>query len=122
MRPVLDLPELYRQFAEYRLEILEERVRGRLRELRDAHAAGRRVPTSRLKALFAKQERFLAHMIVDDEGVVMGSIDDSHLLTRGGAKADDTEVKKRTRVVDVRILMRMMRIPALSAPSSIDSI
>ncbi|RYP79583.1 hypothetical protein DL769_002893 [Monosporascus sp. CRB-8-3] len=102
VRPVSDLRELYRQFAEYRLEILEERVRRQLRELRDAHAAGGRVPTCRLRAFFAEQERFLAHMnreMVDDGEVVMGSIDDSHLLTRSGANTDGAKVNKRARVV-----------------------
>ncbi len=98
VRPISDLGELYRQFAEYRLEILEERVRRQLKELRDSHAAGRRVPTKRLKAFFTEQERFLAHMnreMVDDEDVVMGSIDDSHLLTTPAKKEDDKASKRQ---------------------------
>ena len=101
VRPTSDLGELYHQFAEYRLEILEERIRQQLRELRDCRSftsragsksgsdakgdAGgrrRRIPTRRLKAFFAEQERFLAHMnqeMLDDEEVTMGYVDDSYL-------------------------------------------
>ncbi|RYP08645.1 hypothetical protein DL764_001773 [Monosporascus ibericus] len=46
-------------------------------------------------SFFGKQERLLAHMnqgIVDAGDIVMGSIDDTHLLTRGAATADDAKV------------------------------
>ncbi|KAI8635446.1 hypothetical protein F5Y19DRAFT_11746 [Xylariaceae sp. FL1651] len=85
VRPISNIHELYNQFAEYRLEMLEERIRLQLKEIRDMAAAGRRVPTKKLKSFFEEQERFLAHMnkeMVDDEHVVMGSIDDSHLINR----------------------------------------
>ncbi|KAK7752480.1 hypothetical protein SLS62_005633 [Diatrype stigma] len=98
VRPISDLGALYHQFAEYRLEILEERVRQQLRELRASGAAGRRVPTKRLKAFFTEQERFLAHMnreMVDDEDVVMGSIDDSHLLTKKEQEAGSPTKRAR---------------------------
>lgn len=101
VRPISDLGALYHQFAEYRLEILEERVRQQLKELRDSGAAGRRVPTKRLKAFFTEQERFLAHMnreMVDDEDVVMGSIDDSHLLTGRKEGQGASSPSKRARV------------------------
>ncbi|KAI1083052.1 hypothetical protein F5B20DRAFT_568806 [Whalleya microplaca] len=91
VRPISNLSELYNQFSEYRLEILEERIRAQLKELRDVNAAGRKVTTKKLKAFFEEQERFLAHMnkeMIDDEQVVMGDIDDSHLLTpKGKAKS-----------------------------------
>ena len=72
VRAVSDLPELYAQFAEYRLEILEERVRAQLRALRDAKRAGRHLPVARLKGFLKEQETFLAHMdreILADEEV-----------------------------------------------------
>ena len=112
VRPISDLGELYHQFAEYRLEILEERVRQQLRELRECKssarassgsdakgdAGGRRrhIPTRRLKAFFAEQERFLAHMnreMIEDEYVVMGSVDDSHRLTKDKEKESEEEKK-----------------------------
>jgi hypothetical protein len=89
VRPVSDLPELYYQFTKYRLEILEERIREQLRELSDAKAAGRTVPTRKLKDFFREQEHFLAHMnreMVDDDQVTMGAIDDSHLLKAAARK------------------------------------
>ncbi|EMR70103.1 hypothetical protein MGN70_005523 [Eutypa lata] len=98
VRPISNLGELYHQFTEYRLEILEERVRQQLKELRDSYAAGRRVPTKRLKAFFSEQERFLAHMnreMVDDEDVIMGSIDDSHLLTKKEKEREKEKEKGR---------------------------
>ncbi|CAJ2501263.1 Uu.00g041160.m01.CDS01 [Anthostomella pinea] len=102
VRPISIVSELYNQFAEYRLEILEERVRQQLRELRDAHAAGRRVATKKLKAFLDEQERFLAHMnreMVDDERVVRGSIDDSHLLNpKTESKVEPTSKKRMRRM------------------------
>ncbi|KAI0016427.1 hypothetical protein F4780DRAFT_759336 [Xylariomycetidae sp. FL0641] len=99
VRPISNITELYNQFAMYRLEILEERVRRQLKELRDAQARGqgnRLVTTRKLKAFLDEQERFLAHMnreMVDDEHVVKGAIDDSHLLTPRAEAAS----KKRMR-------------------------
>ncbi|KAM0808328.1 hypothetical protein AB5N19_08671 [Seiridium cardinale] len=75
VRPISNIQELYNQFSEYRLEILEERIRQQLKDLRDAHSSGRRVPTKKLKAFLDEQERFLAHMnreMIDDEMVVKG--------------------------------------------------
>jgi hypothetical protein len=98
VRAISNLPELYGQFSEYRLEILEERIRLQLKEIRDARAAGRGVATTKLKIFLEEQERFLAHMnreMVDDEKVVMGSIDDSHLLN---AKEEKEPVRPKKRV------------------------
>ncbi|KAI1335585.1 hypothetical protein F5Y15DRAFT_241176 [Xylariaceae sp. FL0016] len=84
VRPISNLAELYNQFTEYRLEMLEERIRLQLKELRESNSAGRRVATKKLKAFLEEQERFLSHMnkeLVDDEQIVKGAIDDSHLLT-----------------------------------------
>ncbi|KAI1415863.1 hypothetical protein F5Y13DRAFT_155518 [Hypoxylon sp. FL1857] len=96
VRPISNLLELYNQFSEYRLEILEERVRQQLKELREANSAGRKVATRKLKTFFEEQEKFLAHMnreMVDDEEVIRGNIDDSHLLKRNPV-AVETTVKK----------------------------
>ncbi|KAI1799451.1 hypothetical protein F4811DRAFT_568211 [Daldinia bambusicola] len=100
VRPISNLLELYNQFSEYRLEILEERIRQQLKELREANSAGRKVATRKLKAFFEEQERFLAHMnreMVDDEEVVLGCIDDSHLLKNAAAKKAEMESNKRPR-------------------------
>ena len=84
VRPVSDLSELYYQFSEYRLEILEERIRNQLKTMRDTQRSGRKLNTKALKAFLLDQELFLAHMnkeMVDDELVTKGSIDDSHLFS-----------------------------------------
>jgi hypothetical protein len=77
VRPISDLSELYYQFAKYRLEILEERIREQLRELIDAKTAGRKVATKKLKAFLAEQEHFLVHTnreMVEEDEVDKGAI------------------------------------------------
>ncbi|KAK2748285.1 hypothetical protein FQN57_000943 [Myotisia sp. PD_48] len=84
VRSVSDLSELYFQFSEYRLEILEERIRLQLKEARDAKRAGRRFNTKKLKQFLKEQELFLAHMnkeMLDEDLVQMGFTDDSHLYS-----------------------------------------
>ena len=81
VRAISNLSELYFQFSEYRLEILEERIRNQLRSLRETKRSGKKLDTQKLKRFLHDQERFLAHMnkeMVED--VKMGEIDDSHLL------------------------------------------
>ncbi|KAK7739650.1 hypothetical protein SLS53_005617 [Cytospora paraplurivora] len=85
VRPISDLAELYAQFSEYRLEMLEERIRAELKHIRESRAAGRGVSTKKLKMFLAEQQRFLEHMngeMVDDDQVIVGFVDDSHLLTK----------------------------------------
>ena len=94
VRPISNLSELYYQFSEYRLEILEERIREQLKTLRETQKTGRKMKTKDLKAFLREQEVFLAHMnkeMVDDEHVTKGSIDDSHLVS-------DCRKTKRQRV------------------------
>ena len=84
VRPISNLSELYYQFSEYRLEILEERIRNQLKAMRDAERSGRKMNTRALKEFLADQERFLAHMnkeMIDDDLVAKGRIDDSHLFS-----------------------------------------
>ncbi|EFE42378.1 hypothetical protein TRV_02817 [Trichophyton verrucosum HKI 0517] len=82
VRPISDLSELYFQFSEYRLEMLEERIRSQLKEARDARYAGRPFNTRKLKEFLAVQIEFLTHMnneIVENDKVQKGVTDDSHL-------------------------------------------
>ncbi|KAI1851232.1 hypothetical protein JX266_003307 [Neoarthrinium moseri] len=96
VRPISNLQELYHQFSEYRLEILEERIRQQLKDMREATSSGRRIPTKKLKAFLEEQERFLRHMnneMVDEENVVMGVQVECHPVeVKEGSKA-----KKRPR-------------------------
>ena len=78
VRPVSDLSELYFQFSEYRLDILEERIRNQLKELREKKRAGKKLNTGALKTFLKEQETFLAHMnkeMIEDYKVEMGTID-----------------------------------------------
>ena len=87
VRPISNLSELYYQFSEYRLEILEERIREKLKTLRETQKTGRKMKTKDLKLFLHEQEVFLAHMnkeMVDDELVTKGSIDNSHLVSDCG--------------------------------------
>jgi hypothetical protein len=84
VRAISDLSELYSQYAEYRLEMLEERVRAHLKAIRDRKRARRSFDTAGTKAFMAEQRTFLDSMLremVDDELVTMGFTDDSHLLS-----------------------------------------
>ncbi|PGH15868.1 hypothetical protein AJ80_05399 [Polytolypa hystricis UAMH7299] len=97
VRPVSDLSELYFQFSEYRLEILEERIRAQLKIMRDRRCARRGFDTKGMKRFLSKQEQFLVQMnreIVDVEKVIKGFTDDSHLISEELKE----QAKKRARV------------------------
>jgi len=84
VRAISDLSELYGGYAEYRLEILEERIRAQLKQLRERKKAGRRFATASVKSFIAEQKDFLDVMLtqmVDDDKVVAGFTDASHLIS-----------------------------------------
>ena len=88
VRPISNLSELYFQFSEYRLEILEERIRSQLKILREAKRSGKKVATLKLKGFIQEQESFLAHMnreMVEDEKVI-----DGHIRERSHKRARKT--------------------------------
>ena len=96
VRPISNLSELYFQFSEYRLEILEERIRTQLRFLRETKLREKPLNTNQMKKFLVEQETFLSHMnkeMVED--VTEGEIDDSHLLTGKGGSLG--RPKKRAR-------------------------
>ena len=62
VRPISDLTELYSQYAEYRLQILEERIRDQLKSLRESQRVPRKFNTLAMKEFLTEQEQFLAHM------------------------------------------------------------
>ncbi|EAW10213.1 uncharacterized protein ACLA_046790 [Aspergillus clavatus NRRL 1] len=85
VRPISDLGELYHQFAEYRFEILEDRLRNANKYMRDQKRASRPFNTRYLKQFIREQIQFLEHMdreIVEDEKVIKGVTDDSHLISQ----------------------------------------
>ena len=74
-RPISDLSDLYYEFGRYRLQMVEERIRDQVKQLDEAHAAGRRTDTKALKRFLEEQERFFSHTnseVVPDEHVVKG--------------------------------------------------
>ncbi|PYI06606.1 hypothetical protein BO78DRAFT_429600 [Aspergillus sclerotiicarbonarius CBS 121057] len=84
VRPVSNLSELYHGFAEYRFEILEDRLREANRLMRDRERAKRAFDTCAVKRFIREQIDFLEHMdkeIVDDDKVTKGFLDDSHLIS-----------------------------------------
>ncbi|KAL1972380.1 hypothetical protein VTN31DRAFT_6794 [Thermomyces dupontii] len=84
VRPISDLSELYLQYSEYRLEILQDRLQAMARAMRDRKRARRPFDTKRMKAFIREQIEFLEQMdreIVNDEEVQKGFIDDGHLFS-----------------------------------------
>jgi hypothetical protein len=84
VRPISDLGELYLQFAEYRFDMLQDRFRHANKLMRDRQRARRPFDTARLKQFIQEQIEFLEHMdteIVEDDRVVKGKVDDSHLVS-----------------------------------------
>lgn len=97
VRSISNLAELYSQYSEYRFEMLEERLRAQLKELRDRKRARHGFNTAAVKGFIAEQKSFLDVMLkemVDDDKVVKGFTEDSHLLS------DDLKLqsKKKARV------------------------
>ena len=77
VRPVSDLSELYQQFSEYRLEIVEERVRKALKNLRDVKRGQHKTDTKAVKKFIQEQADFLKQTdeeLVEEEMVVQGQI------------------------------------------------
>jgi len=96
VRAVSDLSELYGGYAEYRLEILEERIRAQLKQLRDSKKTGRRFATSAVKSFISEQKDFLEVMLnqlVDDDKVIAGFTDSSHLISNDLRDAYDKKAK-----------------------------
>ncbi|TFK56366.1 hypothetical protein OE88DRAFT_1616414, partial [Heliocybe sulcata] len=82
VRPISDLSVLYQEFAEYRLAMMEERVRAQLKEVRERRRAGKKFDTRGVKRFLAEQTRFLEHMnseMVQDEEVKVGWIEEVDL-------------------------------------------
>ncbi|EXJ96401.1 hypothetical protein A1O1_01527 [Capronia coronata CBS 617.96] len=85
VRAISDLSELYSQYAEYRFEMLEERLRAHLKDVREQKRARRGFNTAATKAFITEQKAFLDSMlreIVDEDKVTVGFTDsEAHLLS-----------------------------------------
>ena len=95
IRPVSDLSQLYFEFSEYRLELLEERIRDQLRILRDNKKAKKRFSTSKFKKFLTEQADFLLHMnaeMVFESEVKAGKQKEASMLNTGRVKKRALEV------------------------------
>ena len=93
VRPISYLPRLYYEFGEYRLAMLEERVRAQLKSLREAYSASKRLDTKALKCFLAEQELFLKRTneeIVEEEKVAVGHITEINIPDAGIEETNKT--------------------------------
>jgi len=93
VRPISDLPRLYYEFSEYRLAMLEERVRTQLKLLRGTNAAGKKFNTKALKQFLSEQEAFLKRTndeIVEDEHVAIGQVEEVNIPNEGTELVQET--------------------------------
>jgi hypothetical protein len=75
VRPISDLNELYYDFSEYRLQIMEDRIDARLRVLRERRRCGKKIDTMELKGFLTELEGFLQHTnneLVEESQVAVG--------------------------------------------------
>ena len=96
VRPISDLSELYYGFGEYRLEILQQRVKNQLRSLRADRECGKRVDVRKLKTFLCTQEEFIVHTnkeIVGQESVTQGRFDEAGLSQQ--ATCQETSGKRK---------------------------
>ena len=99
VRPISDLSELYYQFAEYRLEMLEHRLRDQQKKLRESMRAGKKFHTNAFKSFLKEHGEFTAHMnkeMVEESKVTAGSIDDSHLIDDDYTRQRKNNKRRRT--------------------------
>jgi hypothetical protein len=101
VRGISDLSELYYGFGEYRLDMLEERIRAQLKETRDRHRAGKKFETKKFKKFLRTQIDFLKHMdneIVEEDQVRVGHIDEMDIPDVVVGEEDDQRASKRTKM------------------------
>ncbi|KAL5117196.1 hypothetical protein ACEQ8H_004885 [Pleosporales sp. CAS-2024a] len=96
VRPVSDLKELYADFAEYRLEIMEQRIRREREQLRARREAGIKFDTKGHKAFLQDAAGFLGHSndeLVVDEEVQKGVVEEIHVpdVVVGGWDGDSMD-------------------------------
>ena len=58
-RPISHLPEIYKEYSEYRLENLEERMRDQLKKVRERHRAQLEFDTAGFKEFLRQQRDYI---------------------------------------------------------------
>lgn len=101
VRGISNISDLYHEFSEYRLEMLEERIRHQLKTLRRAHNAGKKTNTKQIKAFLAEQMEFLRRTdeeLVPDELVVKGHQPIRDIPNAVSTGVEEMPPKKRMRL------------------------
>ncbi|KAL1874761.1 hypothetical protein VTK73DRAFT_180 [Phialemonium thermophilum] len=62
-RPISNLDELYPQYAEYRLEVLEERFRAKLKEEKRRQVTRKRFDVADMRAFLTEQKEYIESML-----------------------------------------------------------
>lgn len=65
VRAISNLPELYSQYTQYRLEVLEERIRGMEKKVRERERSGRKFDVSETRSFVNEQKQFLEAMLLE---------------------------------------------------------
>ncbi|KAL0935945.1 uncharacterized protein CTRU02_208160 [Colletotrichum truncatum] len=60
IRPISELSELYYQWAKYRAEVVQERLKAMLKTLEENHEAGKQTDVKSIKQFFQQNEEYLA--------------------------------------------------------------
>lgn len=100
VRPISDLSELYYDFAEYRLEMLEERLRKARKDMMVRRRAGKKFDTTEHKRFLETSIAFLEHSnseIVEDSQVVRGFLPEVDLPDVAVGRNEDARPPKRAR-------------------------
>ncbi|KAL1302255.1 hypothetical protein AAFC00_002676 [Neodothiora populina] len=100
VRPVSDLPQLYYSFGEYRLAMLEERLRAQLKVMREDNAAGKKLDTKSFKKFLAEQQHHLERTneeIVAYEDVQVGYVDEMQIPNASEIDKETQRAAKKAR-------------------------
>ncbi|KAG9252530.1 uncharacterized protein F5Z01DRAFT_232693 [Emericellopsis atlantica] len=65
VRGISTLPELYGQYTQYRLEVLEERIRAMEKKIRDRERCGRTFDISEARSFVTEQKQFLEATLLE---------------------------------------------------------
>lgn len=101
VRPISDLSELYYDYAEYRLEILEERLRHERKEMMARRRARKKFDTLGHKKFLEHNIAFLEQTdteILEDSKVIPGYLEEVNIPDVVVGTEGDARPAKRTRV------------------------
>lgn len=101
VRGISNLSNLYHEFSEYRLEIMEETIRLQFKVLRRAYNAGKKTNTMQIKAFLKEQMEFLRRTdeeLVPDELVVKGHQPIRDIPNVVSTGVEEIPPKKKTRI------------------------